>query len=103
MATEKSKRNWKALKMPLPYHQSDEIPTKMQSRIKNGSEGPKNIYKNEMSDPLSTENVLKLYMKYQNLAIESNNKKSLEIIENMQKAKMEIAESNQENAYLKKR
>jgi len=27
----------------------------------------------------------------------------LEIIENMQKAKMEIAESNQENAYLKKR
>jgi len=100
----KSNKEGKSHKKYPPYQQRDELPAKMQRTVKNGNEGGSNEYqKNVKSDPVSTENVLKCFMQHQKQSLESSTKKSLEIVENMQKTKMAVLETKQENEHLKKR
>jgi len=103
----KSNNEGKSQKTLPPYQQRDEFPAKMQRTVKNGNEvGTKNTneyQKNVKSDPLSTENVLKCFMQHHKKSLDSTTKKSLDIIENMQKINMAVLEVKQENANLKKK
>ncbi|XP_030245177.1 synaptonemal complex protein 1-like [Drosophila navojoa] len=54
------------------------------------------------SDPTSTTNVLKCFMRHHKRSLEELKKKSNEMSEKMEKTEIYIAEKNQENAQLKK-
>ncbi|XP_064538449.1 citron Rho-interacting kinase isoform X2 [Drosophila montana] len=88
---------------PHPYGNGGQ--QQQQGKKKANGEGHSNgngSQKKAVFDPISTENVLKCYIKYHKASIESVKKKSNEISEKMLKTNMAIAERNQENALLRK-